>query len=124
MSRKLKQLKNKISFLGQFFSLRGFKSTRPKTSKILKILEPKTLDIARLDKFLNAEKAETAHSGAEVPMPSNITPIKKGFKWKLLDKKWAFLTKISAPKARKARPKASKTKIKKPPYISSRGFFT
>ena len=56
----------------------GLKSISPKTSKALKTLEPNTLATAREDRSFREDKIETAHSGTEVPIPNNTTPIKKG----------------------------------------------
>jgi len=76
----LKPARKKISFL-VFLTVsgdKGLKSISPRTSKALNTLEPKTLLTAKKDKPCIEDKAETAHSGAEVPIPNNTTPIKKG----------------------------------------------
>ena len=122
ISKRLLNVKNNVSRLTAcvFFRDKGESNIRPKTNKILKILDPKTLAMAKLGKFFIEERVETAHSGAEVPIPNNTTPIEKGFMWNLLASKTAFFTNNSAPPTRPTRPKmrVNKCKIsKKSPLV-------
>ena len=84
---------------------RGLNNIRPKTNRILKILEPKTLATAKSDRPFIEERVDTAHSGAEVPIPRKITPTKKGLMWNREANKAAFFTNNSAPTVKVHRPK-------------------
>lgn len=88
-----------------YFVERGESNNIPNINKILIILEPNTLAMAKLDKPFTEAILDTAHSGAEVPMPNKITPTKKGFILNFSANTVDFLINKSAPTIKATRPK-------------------
>ena len=118
--KMLKPVRKKISFLVSEIidEDKGLRRIIPNINKALKILEPNTFATAKSDSPFREDKTETAHSGAEVPIPSKTTPIKKAETPSFSAKTQEAFTKSLAPNTKETRPIARK-KRKKIKYTSS-----